>query len=523
MDQHRRPVELSTSKLKSIPHGGLGARRRLRPWRCPRAAVLGILTSLPIVAASGGPPAHAVEPLPAASLERQLARIQLHRNSSRGIAYLPRAAGDAAEPASFAMRPTAIVRTDGDPLQNVRSNLYPIDADGDGTFELLQLNGSRFLRVYRQSGRKLWEARNPTGRIHTASLHKDTAAVLDADGDGRQEIVHCWVVPGSKVKRLVIRRGDTGAVVRSRALAGDSPGGACLIAAFRVPGQAEPLILVARDVRPAAGEPACPRPFVDTWAVTAAFDLGLRPLWQRSTCDAGHHVWPLDEDGDGLAEAFFVGKYLLRPDGSLRCLLPGWGDDHVDSLVAGELDATRPGYEALAIGISGARAYATRGCAPLPATFASLRNGQHMAAARVDRNRVAATVFVRLRNGDAPATKVQPVIQVDAAGRVISRFVDDNSSPYSTGRMPMVNANLDGAAAVDDVVTWFGQVITGGGRLRLGTGWYWNLQPLAADERGLPAYELWSNTPVIVDLDGDGRDEMITWGRRNIVVGTRAG
>ena len=47
------------------------------------------------------------------------------------------------------------------------------------------------------------------------------------------------------------------------------------------------------------------------------------------------------------------------------------------------------------------------------------------------------------------------------------------------------------------------------------------LQKLAADEQHLSSYNQWTNEPVVVDLNGDGRDEMITWGRRLIVVGSR--
>jgi hypothetical protein len=84
----------------------------------------------------------------------------------------------------------------------------------------------------------------------------------------------------------------------------------------------------------------------------------------------------------------------------------------------------------------------------------------------------------------------------------------------------MMNANLDGVAAWEDLVAWFGQVIDGHGRVRLDTSWYWRLQTLTPDERDLSAYDQWTNAPVVVDLDGDGRDEMITWGRRLIVVGS---
>jgi hypothetical protein len=76
--------------------------------------------------------------------------------------------------------------------------------------------------------------------------------------------------------------------------------------------------------------------------------------------------------------------------------------------------------------------------------------------------------------------------------------------------------------AAEDLVTWYGQVIDRFGRLRLDTSWYWNLQALSAAEASLPPGDQWAEAPLIVDLDGDGRDEIVTWGRRLLVIGTRA-
>lgn len=446
-----------------------------------------------------------------------MARIQLHRNGNRGIAYLPRAVADGSvEPARFTLVPRRVIPIAGDPLENVRSNIHPIDVDGDGVQELVQANGSRFIRAWRLNGQLLWSLRNPSGRVHRSEVHRDTLVVLDVDGDRRQELIHCWVEPGSSVKQLVIRRGDTGQALRRYTLAGDGAGSECQLAAFKVRERPQPLLLVARQIEVSGG--SCPRRYIDTWAVTAAFDLELQPLWQRSTCDAGHYVWPLDENGDGFAEAMFVGKYQLRPSGELRCTLSGWAWDHVDTALVADLDPSRSGHEALAVGATGVRLYAAANCAPLPLALPpEVTNIQHMNAALLDGSS-APTVLMRVRNTDVD--KIKPVFRVDVRTGLIGQFIDDNSDPQSTGRMPMSNANLDGAAAQEDLVAWFGQVIDGEGRVRLDTSWYWGLQSLAPEERELSAYDQWTNAPVVVDLDGDGRDEMITWGRRLIVVGS---
>ena len=83
------------------------------------------------------------------------------------------------------------------------------------------------------------------GRGHRAYTHRDTLAVLDVDGEPAQEIVHCWLGSDGG-KQLVVRSGATGEVLRSTALAGDDPGDECQIAAFRMAGRGEPVIMVSR-------------------------------------------------------------------------------------------------------------------------------------------------------------------------------------------------------------------------------------------------------------------------------------
>jgi hypothetical protein len=492
----------------------------VRPPRRSRAGIgRRVLPGLvALLALSGGacPSVQAQES--GASRQRQLARIQLHRNGNRGVAYLPRATADgSSEPATFTLQPRRVIPTPGDPLENVRANVHPIDVDGDGFHELLQINGYRFMRVFGQGGDVLWSLRNPAGRVHRTETHRDTLAILDVDGDRRQEIVHCWVDPGSSVKRLVVRRGDTGAVLRRHDLTGDPAASECQIAAFHVPTRATPLILVSRQMKVQGNR--CPRMFVDLWPITAAFDTELRPLWRRRSCDAGHYAWPLDENADGAAEAVFIGRYLFGPEGALRCTLPGWGSDHVDSLLVTDLDPSRAGHEAVAVGATGVRLYAAASCTALPWSLpASITNIQQVNAARTEAEGALAIVM-RARN--SKTHKIKPFYQIDASGRVVGTFLDDNSDPQSTIKVPMANANLDGAEAAEDLVAWFGQVIDGKGRVRLDTSWYWGLQTLTPAERDLSVYDQWTNAPVVVDLDGDGRDEMITWGRRLIVVGSR--
>jgi hypothetical protein len=54
-------------------------------------------------------------------------------------------------------------------------------------------------------------------------------------------------------------------------------------------------------------------------------------------------------------------------------------------------------------------------------------------------------------------------------------------------------------------------------------GWYWGLQRLTPEEEDLDPRAQWSRNPFAFDLDRDGRDELVVWGRRRLAVGTLAG
>ena len=59
--------------------------------------------------------------------------------------------------------------------------------------------------------------------------------------------------------------------------------------------------------------------------------------------------------------------------------------------------------------------------------------------------------------------------------------------------------------------------------IRLDRSWYWNLRGNRVREtrRGpYPAsYDRWQAFPLVFDYDGDGKDEIVTWGQSLIVVG----
>jgi hypothetical protein len=449
----------------------------------------------------------------------ELERIQMHGSRLRGVPYLStRLADEQPEPSQFTLEPAATVPLDGDPQLNVRGNVYPIDTDGDGRFEFLHFNGYRLMRVYTAAGGKLWQADNPTGRVHRTSAHRDTLAVFDADGDGGQDIAHCWRDPGVGTKLLVLREGSTGRVIKKVQVAGQIAGQECHLAAFRVAGQAQPYILVAGK----AADSACPKGnHTDTWSKTIAYRSDLTKLWERTTCSASHYAWPLDVNGDGQAEQIFVGKYLLRPDGTVRCILPGFGGDHVDAMVVADLDRSLSGLETLTVGASGTRFYSASTCTlRWSIGNSAIGNPQRTAATHLDPAAAAPSMLVTTKlNATTTGPEDLPLraYALSPQGRITSSY----SETAKVFAAPNMNANLDGAPAAEDRVTTFGQVVDGNGRRRLGVGWYWDLQQLTPEEEALDVSDQWVRNPFAFDLDNDGRDELVVWGRYKLVVGTR--
>ena len=439
-------------------------------------------------------------------------RVQLHRNPNRGVPYLPLAgANELPGKPSLVMKPALQIELDGSPLTNVYANLRPIDIDGDGTFEFVHYNGYRFMQVWSAAGEKLWRIYNADGRLHdpAGGTQRDTISVLDLDGDGTQEIAHCWIVGGER--RLVYRRGTNGHVMRSLRIDG-GVSQECQIGAFRMEGSGEIQILVSHSIAGAAAK-SCPRNWVGYWARAVAFDRFQRKLWDRNTCDAGHYVWPLDENRNGLTDAVFVGKYLLRPDGTERCVLSSWPqDDHVDGMAIADLDPSRPGLETVAVGRTGTAMFEAGTCREIWRIAPTvIRDPQHVAVARLDPASKEPAIVVDER-GSVPGARV---FVLNGAGQVLAA----NTNPF----MPMQNANLDGAFGIDEMVGSFGRVVDRLGNTRLGRGWYWDLKGNKVRETALGPYptnyDRWQAFPLVFDHDGDGVDEIVTWGQSLIVVG----
>lgn len=453
-----------------------------------------------------------LQPSPAGAVDRY-DRVQLRYNATRGVDYVRLGApGAPSSQRPIAIRPWVRINLDGQPNVNVFSKFMPIDVDGDRRFEFLQYNGFRTMKLWDLNGRKRWEIATGGGRIHDqrAATHRDSVAVLDLDGDGRQDIAHCWIVNGKR--QLALRRGRDGKLLRAIDLRNDLKSD-CHVAAVRTTAYPTPIILVANQI---PGGKGCRHNLINSWARTAAYDPSGRLLWQQNTCDAGHFVYALDENQDGRAEGIFVGRYLLSPTGRIRCTLANWRrGDHADGVLAADIDPSRPGFEAIAVGMTGLALYQASTCRQIwrisPRT---IRNPQHMALARLQPGSATPQIVVEERGNVRGAR----TFLLNAAGKVLAV-----QRARANNTMPIQNANLDGAVGTDELIGSWGEVFGAGLSKRASKGWFWRLKGSRIREtRRVPyagSYGRWQAFPLVVDLDRDGRDEIVQWSQSLLIVG----
>jgi hypothetical protein len=439
----------------------------------------------------------------------QAERVQLHRNGPRGLEYVPTASasGTTGSAHRLVMVPHIKINLDGDPIDNVYSSLLPLDMNGNGTSEYLHWNGHRIMRVYGRGGSKVWQIFNVSGRRLDSNffIHREQAAVLDLNGDHKEDILHCWQSGSQKL--LVARDGATGKVVRSVRVAGQSLSQAsyCRIAVYHKQSDRKPIILLGEG-QPGGNKACGGRNYTDNWVRVAAFDAKLRPLWKADTCDAGHITAGVDANNDGYAEYVFVGKYALDFNGKIRCRL-GWDkNDHVDAIRVARLDPGERRLQAVAIGRTGGGAFDASNCRRIWSI--PVEDPQEMAVAQFDPAPKPLSIMVTNRGGTS---------------KVVTTVLNANGKKVRTiGKriMPMQNAELDGNRRTDEVMAMFGEVFNASGNLLLSKGWYWNLRGNKVKERSSGnVYDQWVAYPLLFDMDHDGKQELVTWGQSLIVEG----
>lgn len=437
-------------------------------------------------------------------------RAQMYHYAQAGTPYLPLSVtGAASSDAAITIVPSVKINLDGDPHSNVLSNVLPIDVDGNGVLEFVQYDGSKVIKLWNQDGTKRWQISNPTGFGHRIEdpVYRDTAAILDLNGDGRQDIAHCWVANNKRT--LMLRRGFDGALIKQITLPHNADSD-CLVVAVRFAARAQPLLLVPSQVT----DGSCKRNWIGYWAKTMAFDLAGNKVWERNTCDAGHYAYPLDENQDGMAEATFVGRYLLRADGTVQCTLEGWPTwDHADAAIPGDIDPARAGFETVAVGNSGAAMFTARTCKQIwRAPAATVTDPQRAALARLNPAVAALQIAVEER-GSVPNSRT---VLLDKAGNVVAVQSTSNT-------MPIQNANIDGKPGSDELIGSFGEVFGRNLVKRAGRDWFWNLRGTKIQEdtsmKSYSNYGRWQAFPLVIDVDRDGRDEIVQWSQTLLVVG----
>ncbi|HEX2525377.1 MAG TPA: hypothetical protein VHL31_03620 [Geminicoccus sp.] len=470
-------------------------------WRCRTLTAFGSCVLAALSLSSIWPPAMA------AAGTKIEDRVQLQRNAPRGMEFVPvaRAGSSNSGKTSLGVDIVARINIDGNAIDNAYANVLPLDRNNNGKHELVHWNGHRFMRVYDLAGKKIWQVTNSSGRKQgpEAYIQRDMAAVLDLDGDSNDDILHCW--QSGSTKRLVVRNSSTGKEIRSVALEGQplTAMSYCRLSVYRKEADGKHIILVAH-AQPGGSSKCGGRNWIDNWTRVVAFDTSLNKLWQKDTCDAGHHTAAVDADKDGLAEYFFVGKYSMDFGGKVRCTLQGWNsEDHVDGIRIAQLDPASSKLTAVAAGRTGNGAFDPVTCKRL--WTAAVTNAQEVAVAQLDPAPKPLSILMTPRGGSASYV-------VNTSGKVVRKI------GYRV--MPMQNAELDGDRRTDEVISMFGDVFNGAGKQILSENWYWNLKGTkVATKSSSSVYDKWAAFPLLFDMDGDGRDELVAWGQSLIVVG----
>jgi hypothetical protein len=293
-------------------------------------------------------------------------RVLLRRNAPRGLEYVPTSRSGASSSGKASLKVDVLkkVNLDGNAIDNAYSSVLPIDSNRDGKYGYLHWNGHRIMRVFDVNGKKVWQVTNGSGRKQSseAFIHRDGAAILDLNGDKKDDVLHCW--QSGSTKRLVARSGATGKEIRSVSLSGQSngPTAYCRISVYRQQSNKKPIILVAHQ-QPGGSAKCGKTNWVDNWTRVVAFDTKLKKLWTTDTCYAGHETAGVDANNDGYDEYFFVGKYALDFKGKIRCSLSGWSKtDHVDGVRVAKLDPKSSRMTAVAVGRTGGGAFDASNC-----------------------------------------------------------------------------------------------------------------------------------------------------------------
>ena len=250
---------------------------------------------------------------PAQAAPNPLDRMQLFRNSDRGVPYLKLSqTGAASSDATIAMRPCARSSSTATRCSTcaATSTRSISTATGVRLRALQRLPLHAGVRRRRRSyGRSTTQ---PAGCIATRSIATRWRCWTPTATAARTSSI---AGQGGGKNGAALRRGTDG-----RCCAGQR---STQLAGRRMPDRGIPGLRPqhALDPRLGGNRSGC----ANGWQLHRHLgaDAGVRRqpewVWDRNTCAAGHYVYPVDDNGDGYAGRIFIGRYLYDPSGNRVC------------------------------------------------------------------------------------------------------------------------------------------------------------------------------------------------------------
>jgi len=362
-----------------------------------------------------------------------------------------------------------------------RCHVRPLDIDGDGTYELGFTDGEAYAGVFRQDGTRVWERIGPKdAKGHRDPWHLWICPAGDFVGDAGEELVAFSAAEGGSIEVL---DGRTGEVLHT------APHG-----------------LKRFDARAVVADLGGDRPAIvagggDNCDAVVAFDGQLNVLWRDKTPGSGHHIYPAQLDDDP-ADELLIGKYAYDHDGTRLWTLPKWKRDHIDSQVVGDLLPERPGVEMVVTGISGFQLWQIT---PEPKLLWKADK-----SIAIDPQGVLVGDFEPSREGleilMANKGWTMPTYLLTMQGEVIRKLADD-------GPRPTQPVDLHGTASDLRVLFAGGGMFRTDGTVVRERHWFAEM-PEGEDK----VVDHWCFYPLGFDLVGDGREELLVWGKPGLMV-----
>ncbi|GIW68288.1 MAG: hypothetical protein KatS3mg099_236 [Candidatus Parcubacteria bacterium] len=408
----------------------------------------------------------------------------------------------------------------GNGEDNVRSRIWLAFRKGESRPYFVQHDSLRLLRVFTPSGQMVWEYYQPNlpnnseKRNPNLNVHHADGRTYDIDGDGTDEIVVCGAgAPGGSSGRVELRIYDllTGAVRARYDLSGE-PGlekpdsRACEIDLVLFEGETAPYAIIATKGSEGKKKPG----YTEVYSRTVALRLSpwkIEKRWIANTHQAGHSVWHYDKDRNGKAEFIWVGKYKIDKSGTIVTTPTGGAgwmekEDHWDGVQIADIIPSRPGLEMVIVGASGMEVRDAEDAALIYQYGRPLSdNPQRAIVGDFVPEESGLEILVQQKGGGSAL--------VSASGKV---YWNDPKGPGTYELVRLINGR-----EVMDLGNVAYAIDKNGYKLLLEKkgGWFGESVP-----SGMNGMLVWNPHGFAIDLWGDAREEIITWGRDRLIVGS---